>query len=126
MNKIDIENLLTIMDNGAKEAFVSMTRENQLLVLLSIAMSNSNRIANVEKKQIETERDMKEYRRKREQRESNSDDEVMNTTQKIIKVLTEMESKKFNYAIWFRDRVMPQVITVITLALLALAFGYKP
>jgi len=126
MDKTDIEKLLTVMDNGAKEAFISMPRENQLLVLLSIEMSNSNRLAKVEKKQIEVEIDVKQYRRQRESREDNSNGDIMNTTQKILKAISEADAKKFNYGIWFRDRVLPSVITVITLALLALAFGYKP
>lgn len=126
MDKTDIERLLSHMDNGAKEAFISMPRENQLLVLLSIEMSNSNRIANVEKKQIETDRDLKEYRRKREQREDDSDESIMNTTQKMLKILAEQKAKEFNTATYIRDKVLPQIITFITLALLALAFGYKP
>lgn len=126
MDKTDIEKLLTAMDNGAKEAFLSMTVENQRLVLFSIEISNSNRIANVEKKQIEIDRDMREYRRTRERREDHNDESIMDTTQKILKAIAEAEAKKFNVGVYVRDKILPTVITFVTLALLALAFGYKP
>ncbi len=119
----DVERLLNGMDIDAKNAFTGMERENQLLVLFSIEMSNSNRLAKVEKKQIAFEEDNKMYREKREHRESEND--IMNTTQKIVAALAEAEAKRFNYWTWFRDRVLPSVITLITLAILYLTFGGK-
>ena len=112
------------MDEDAKEMFLDMTREEQLTVLLSMAASNSNRLALVERRQIDFEADYKSYRRERERKENDGDDE-MTTTQKIVKMIEEERAKQFNYAMWFRDRVLPQVISLITLAILYLTFGGK-
>lgn len=126
MDKIDIEKLLTIMDNGAKEAFIAMPRENQLLVLLSIEMSNSNRLAKVEKKQIDMETDVKVYRIEREReekrREGDSDDHLLNTTQKMLKILAQEKAKEFNWGIYFRDRVLPNILSPAIIILLYLIF----
>jgi len=122
MDKFNVEQLLSIMDNGAKEAFINMTRENQLLVLLSIEMSNSNRLAMVERKQIDTETDLKAYRRKREMKEDNGDHEVMNTTQKILTYIAEAKAKEFNWGIYFRDRVLPNILSPAIIILLYLIF----
>ena len=114
------------MDEDAKSMFLDMTREEQLTVLLSMAASNSNRLALVERRQIDFETDYKAYRRERERKENGDDgDDKMGTTQKIVKMIEEERAKQFNYVVWFRDRVMPQVITLITLAILYLAFGNK-
>lgn len=123
ITKRDLENVKNAMDEDAKAMFLDMTREEQLTVLLSMAASNSNRLALVERRQIDFEADYKSYRRERERKENGEDE--MGTTQKIVKMIEEERAKQFNYAIWFRDRVMPQVITLITLAILALAFGAK-
>lgn len=125
ITKRDIERAKDAFDEDAKDAFLSMTREDQLVVLLSMEGSNSNRLAKVEKWQIDFERDSRLYRAQRERRENGGEDELLGTTQKIYKAIKDAEAAKFNYAVWFRDRVLPQVITVITLALLALAFGAK-
>lgn len=125
ITKRDIERALDTLDADAKDYFLSMSEEERDAILLSIESSNSNRIAVVEKRQIEFERDVRSYRRQREMREDNDSEEVMNTTQKILKAIAEAEAKKFNYAAWFRDRVLPQVITLITLAVLYLTFGGK-
>ena len=123
ITKKDIERALEGMEDDARQSFLSMSREDQMIVILSMEGSNSNRLAVVERRQIEFDKDMKDYRRRREIREDKNDDEVMNTTQKIIKAIAEAEAKKFNYGVWFRDRVLPQVITLITLAVLYLTFG---
>ena len=127
ITKRDLENVKNAMDEDAKAMFLDMTREEQLTVLLSMAASNSNRLALVERRQIDFETDYKAYRRERERKEviDNDDDEKMGTTQKIVKMIEEERAKQFNYVVWFRDRVMPTIITAITLALLALAFGAK-
>ena len=114
----DIERALDILDPDAKEFFLSMPDEERQAILLSIETSNSNRIAIVEKRQIEFERDIRNYRRQREMREDDDSDEAMNTTQKILRAIAEHEASKFNYVVWFRDRVFPQIVTLITLAIL--------
>lgn len=125
ITKRDLERAMENLDTDARDTFLQMPREDQLIVLLSMEGSNSNRLAVVEKRQIDFERDVRSYRRQREIREDSDSEEVMNTTQKILKAIAEAEAKKFNYAAWFRDRVLPQVITLITLAILYLTFGGK-
>ncbi len=125
ITKREIEQAKDAFDDDAKDTFLAMTREDQLIVLLSMEGSNSNRLAKVEKWQIDFERDARLYRAQRERRENHDDEDLLGTTQKILKAIADSEAKKFNYAVWFRDRVLPQVITVITLAILALAFGAR-
>lgn len=128
----DIEKALDNFDADARAWFLSMEAEERQVVLLSMSASNSNRLAIVEKEQIDNrkwridfERDVRRYREQRERRENHDDEEVMGTTQKILKAIADAEAKKFNYGVWFRDRVLPQVITLITLAILYLTFGGK-
>jgi hypothetical protein len=125
VSKRDLERVLNNLDTDAREAFLNMSPEDQRVVLLSMSASNSNRLAVVEKRQIDFEHDIKLYRQKRERLENHSDEEWLGTTQKILRAIADAEAKKFNYAVWFRDRVLPQVITLITLAILYLTFGGK-
>lgn len=124
ITKRDLEKARDLMDYEAKDFFLGASREDQLTILLSMEYSNSNRLAVLERRQIEFENDMREYRKQRERRE-NDDEDLLGTTQKILRAIAEAESKKFDYAVWFRDRVLPQVITLITLAILYLTFGGK-
>jgi hypothetical protein len=126
ITKADLERARQFLDDDAKAAFLGMPREEQLAVLLSMEGSNSNRLAVVERWQINFERENRMYREKRERRESGDDDEMMDITQKILKAIEDAESKKFNFFSWFRDRVLPQVITLITLAILYLTFRGGP
>jgi hypothetical protein len=124
ITKADLERARQFLDDDAKAAFLDMPREEQLAILLSMEGSNSNRLAVVERWQINFERDNRIYRAQREQRE-NGDDDVLNITQKILKAIEEVDSKKFNFFVWFRDRVLPTVMTAITLGILYLIFGGK-
>lgn len=124
ITKREIEQTLNNFDRDAKEYFLAMSREDQLLVVLSMEGSNSNRLAKVEKWQIEFEKDSRLYRREREQREGNGED-VMSITQKMAKVVAQEFAKRFDFWTWFRDRVLPGVITLIVLAVLYLTFGGK-
>ena len=110
ITKKDIEKALSILDPDAKDMFLAMSDEERDTILLSMSGSNSNRLANVEKWQIDYERNNRLYREKREKREDNNSDDVMNTTQKILKAIAESEAKKFNLAVWMRDRVAPGLV----------------
>lgn len=122
----DIDRILNKLDSEQRATYSAMSLENQLLVIFSLEMSNSNRLAIVEKRQADFTEDVQEYRLKREKREvGHSEEDVMNTTQKIIKAIAEAEAKRFDFWMWFRDRVLPQIITLITLAVLYLTFGGK-
>jgi len=121
----DLKKFLTQLDDEQKNIFKAMPREDQLLSILSIELSNSNRLANVEKKQITMETDIQNYRIKREKREDSGDNEIMNTTQKILKALAQSKANEFNVWLWFRDKVLPGIVSLITLGVLYLVFGGK-
>ena len=115
------------MDEEDKQTFIDMTDENQKLVLLSIELSNSNRLAKVERKQIDMDTDMQTYRKEREKKEDNNDEEFLNTTQKFMKMYKEAEASKFNWWIYFRDRVLPNILSPAILILIYLiATQLKP
>lgn len=46
--------------------------------------------------------------------------------EKTVGTITEKDKGKFDSWVYFRDRVLPQIITLITLSLLYLTFGPKP
>jgi hypothetical protein len=125
ITKADLERAKKFLDDDAKAAFLDMPREEQLVILLSMEGSNSNRLAVVERWQIDFKQDNRIYREQRERRENGGDDDMMNITQKILKAIEEADSKKFNFFVWFRDRVLPTVMTAITLGILYLIFGGK-
>src|SRR4026207_2290340 len=94
------------LDEGAKLSFLSMSREDQLTIILAMEGSNSNRLAVVEKWQIEFQRSNNTYREKREAKES-GDDNMMSITQKMAKVFAQEIAKRFDFWTWFRDRILP-------------------
>ena len=125
ITKRDIERARDVLEEDAKNTFLNMSREDQLIVLLSMEGSNSNRLAKVEKWQIDFEQDARRYRLEREKRENPDEDDVMGTTQKILKAISEAEAKRFDFWLWFRDRILPGVVQLITLAILYLTFSGK-
>jgi hypothetical protein len=125
ISKADLDRmLLGVFDQDAKLSFLGMSREDQLTVILAMEGSNSNRLAVVEKWQIEFEKDKNVYRRQREDREKN-DDDLMTNTQKMAKIVAQEFAKRFDFWSWFRDRILPTVVTIIVLAILYMAFGGK-
>jgi len=141
VSKRDIDQILKQLDEDARETFLSMSREDQLLVILSMEGSNSNRLAVVEKSQIGFGQDLDSFkqelrivradREKREQRDRQKlygdleGDDEMSTTQKVARAIAQEFAKRFDMWAWFRDRVLPSVITLIVLAVLYLTFGGK-
>lgn len=122
ITKKDLEKLKGDFDPEAREYFLQMSPEDRESALLSMSASNSNRLAKVEKWQIDYERDNRQYRAKREQRENGNDDAV-NITQKILKAIETHEANKFNWGVWFRDRVLPVLAVGFILTLLAIVYG---
>jgi hypothetical protein len=121
----DIDKALKNLDEDAKVSFLAMSREDQLLVVLSMEGSNSNRLAVVEKWQINFEEGTRRYRSYRESKENGGGEDIMSITQKMAKVVATELAKRFDFWSWFRDRILPTVITVIVLAILYMAFGGK-
>ena len=124
LNRKELNDLVEMeMDGDAKKAFLGMLREEQLLAILGMQAFIRSELANVKRKQIEFENDLRQYRLQRERRENEHDDNVMNTTQKIVKALQEAKAMEFNFWIWFRDKVLPGIISLIVLGILYLIFG---
>ena len=135
MTKTEFDRMLedARMDEGAKKAFLAMSREEQLLAILGMQSYIRSELVIVKKDQIEFGQDLQSFktelrqvRRAREVKEKARDDgDEVNTTQKIIKTFAEEMSKRFDLFVWFRDKVLPTVVTIITLALLYFVFGGK-
>jgi len=126
INKKELESLVKMeMDEEAKNTFLSMVREEQLLAIMGMQAYIRSDLANVKKKQMDFENELRGYRRIREKREDEHDSEIMNTTQKIIKAITEAKASEFNFWLWFRDKVLPGIISLIMLGILYLVFGGK-
>jgi hypothetical protein len=126
INKKELESLVKMeMDEEAKRTFLAMVREEQLLAIMGMQAYIRSDLANVKKKQMDFEQELRQYRMQRERREDEHDHEIMNTTQKIVKALQEAKANEFNAGIWFRDKVLPGIISLITLGILYLVFGGK-
>lgn len=121
MSKTNLQHILDSVDVDARENFASMDSKDQMLVIFSLEMSNSSRLAVVEKKQIDFEREYTNYRRNRERMERERKDDTLSTTQKII---TEL-AKQFNFWFYFRDRILPPILTAIALGILYVVFSGK-
>jgi len=126
VSKVDIQQILENVDEDARDNFASMDEKAQLLVIFSLEISNSNRLAVVEKRQIDFERDYNLYRSKREKKESNRDIDVLSITQEITKGIKEALAQRFDVWVWFRDRVLPVLVTGFILVLLSLVYGKLP
>lgn len=127
ITKADLDRILNNnLDDDAKTSFLSMTREDQLTVILAMEASNSNRLAIVEKWQIEFQRNNNAYRMEREMREKqsgeDSEDDLISITQKAIKIYEAMKAKEFNFWLWFRDKVLPSIATIMIMIILYLVF----
>lgn len=130
ITKKELDELLDLVfDDDAKQSFLSMTREAQLMAILGGQAYTRSKLASLEKRQIDFERDVRSYRGYRERRENKHDEDVTDTTQKIVKIVTnEIKSafaQRFDFWIWFRDKVLPTVATVIVLGVLYLVFKDK-
>jgi hypothetical protein len=129
MNKTDFAEIFDAvqMDDGAKKVFLNMAREEQLLAILGMQAWMRSELVAVRKEVINTKDDLGEfkkesrrYRIRREKQEGSqlSEDETMSTTEKI--------SQQMNKPwIWFRDKVLPGIVQLATLALLYFIFGGK-
>ncbi len=128
MNKADFTEMFDAvqMDPDARKVFIAMEREEQLLAILGMQAWIRSELVVIKKDVISTKSDLDEfkkesrrYRVRREKREGTAeDDDTMTTTQKI--------ASQFNKPwIWFRDKVLPQIVSMIVIAILILTFGGK-
>lgn len=139
------------IDDDSKSIFLRMPREEQLLAILNMLSYLRNEMALNRKKSIDFDREFKIYkekqdeyrmlREKEERRVSNlitsflsgrsideqatrpvNQEELMTTTQKIIREVGKAFAARFDFWVWIRDKVLPSIITIIILGLLALIF----
>ena len=106
-----------------KVAFLSMRQEEQLAALFGMLAYIRSDLANVKKEQIGFGQDLDSFKRElrdvRITREKKEQERQQNTDQKIDAAL----SKRFDFWVYLRDRVLPGIITLILLAVLYLTFG---
>lgn len=116
----DIRELLeTVKANReARQVFLAMTREDQLLAILGMIAFNSSQIASMQK-------DLLTYRHDREEKEKGRDDHLYDTGTRIAQGIKDELAKQFNFWVWFRDKVLPGIVALVTLALLYFVFGGK-
>jgi hypothetical protein len=125
------------MDENAKKVFLAMPREEQLLAIVGMQAWMRSELVNIKRDVLETKKDMEEtkketlqYRVRRERQEkkllgSLEGDDQVSTTQKIVREIAKEFSKRFDFWAWFRDKVLPAILTAIALGILYLVFGGK-
>lgn len=126
------------LDDEVKQAFLQMPREEQLFSILSMQAYLRRELASMKRKQIDAEMDAKRYRQHRESKEremsdnfdiNETDEEKMSITQKMMVVAAKEVAKafasRFDVWVYFRDRVLPTLLTGFLLGLLYLVYG-KP
>jgi len=106
-----------------KAAFLNMEQEEKLAALFGMLAYIRSDLANVKKEQIGFGQDLDSFKRElrnvRIAREKLEQERQQNTDQKIEAAL----SKRFDFWVYLRDRVLPGIITLILLAVLYLTFG---
>jgi len=106
-----------------KATFLSMRQEEQLAALFGMLAYIRSDLANVKKEQIGFGQDLNSFKRElrdvRITREKMEQERQQNTDQKIDAAL----SKRFDFWVYLRDRILPSIITLILLAILYLTFG---
>lgn len=105
-------------DKDARRVFLMMTREDQLLAILGMIAFTNSQVANMQK-------DLLTYRNDREKKEQNRGDFLMDTAAKIAEGVRKELAGRFDFWIWFRDKILPTVVTIIVLAMLYFVFGGK-
>ncbi len=113
------------IDREGRAVFLAIPREEQLLAILGIIAYISNRLSNLEKGHINFEKELRDYRKEREDKESKYDSEIMNITQKIANEIRKAFESKFDYGVYFRDKILPPILVLIITGILYFVFGGK-
>jgi len=141
---------MVTMDENAKKVFMAMPREEQLFAILGMLSFLRSEVAVLKKNGIDTNADIKKlkddqrhFRLVRERREKEIQDGInnvikssnlpqividdatddTNTTQKIVAEITKAFASRFDFWIWFRDKILPTLLITIILGILYLVFG---
>ena len=111
------------LSEDQKVAFLKMPQEEQLAALFGMLAYVRSDLANIKREQIGFGQDLDSFKRElrnvRITREKMEQERQQNTDQKIEAAL----SKRFDFWVYLRDRVLPGIITLILLAVLYLTFG---
>ena len=111
------EDIAKLDEREREKVFLDMPEPDRWRVMFSMLAYLRSEIPKMKKEQIEFRDELRDVRRMREARE----EKTQTTNEKIASYF----SKRFDFWVWARDKVMPQIVTFIFLALLYLAFG-KP
>lgn len=111
-------------DHEAKTSFLKMTREEQLMAVLSAQAYLRGEIAKLKKWQIDYENDSRQYRRIRErfEKDHNGDSSVDLTdiTEKITEGIQKALAQRFDFWVYLRDKVAPQFISIAVTVIIIL------
>jgi hypothetical protein len=94
-----------------REVFQHMNTKDQIISLFDMSRYVRGEIAGMRRDLINFLADNKTYRAQREEKEQD-------TTDKIEAVI----GKRFDFAVYLRDKIAPPIVTMIVIALLYLAF----
>jgi len=112
------DDIINLEEREREQAFLEMPEPDKWKVIFSMLAYLRKKIPTMEKEQIEFREELREVRRMREKREVKS----QTTQEKIEAILL----KRFDFWIWFRDKVLPSLLSLGVIALLYLIFGGKP
>ena len=98
-----------------RDVFKRMENHDQSMALFDMMRFIRNELAAIRRELIDFQNNVFDYRHKREQTEGKQD---QNTTDKIEAIL----NKRFDFFVYFRDKIFPPIATMIVIALLYLVF----
>lgn len=107
---------ITKLDADEREkVFLDMPEPDRWRVMFTMLAYLRSEIPKIKREQIEFRQELLRRAKSREERE----EKQKSTNEKIEAFF----SKRFDFWIWFRDKVLPQIIALVTLAILYLTFG---
>jgi hypothetical protein len=125
MNKAELDDILSLnhLSEDARRAFLAKTREEQLLAILGMEAYLRGEIASMKRRQIDFESDLREYRKKRENKEGIKGNDAVDTTQKIANAIRDALGQRFDWGVYFRDKILPPILVIIATGILYIVFG---
>lgn len=108
-------------NNDQRRAFMRLPRDEQLETLHDMVAYLRNEQAEYVKQHIDLRDELKFLRNEMNGIGMRTKDDTLTTTEKFDKLM----GKRFDWGVWLRDKVLPGVISFITMGLLYLVFGGK-
>jgi hypothetical protein len=106
-------------DNDQRRVFLAMPRNEQLAMLYDMIAYNRNELATDKSDHVAMKDDIKFMKNELMGIGMRGKDDTLTTTEKFDKLM----GRRRDWGAWFIDRVLPQIVTLIILAVLALTFG---